>query len=39
MHRSLVTSCALSPAGRRFVISYFMMDDTILIFEPPVRNR
>ena len=27
------------PAGRRFVVSYFMMDDSILIFEPPIRNR
>ncbi|GBF93267.1 protofilament ribbon of flagellar microtubules [Raphidocelis subcapitata] len=25
-------------AGRSFVLSYFMMDDSILIFEPPVRN-
>ena len=24
---------------RRFVVSYFMMDDTMLIFEPPVRNN
>jgi len=24
--------------GRRFIVSYFMMDDTIQIFEPPVRN-
>mmetsp|Transcript_2187 Transcript_2187/g.5552 ORF Transcript_2187/g.5552 Transcript_2187/m.5552 type:complete len:646 (+) Transcript_2187:132-2069(+) len=23
---------------RRFVLSYFMMDDTIQVFEPPVRN-
>lgn len=23
---------------RRYVLSYFMMDDTILVFEPPVRN-
>ena len=23
---------------RRFIISYFMSDDTILVFEPPVRN-
>jgi len=27
-----------SDQGRRFIISYFMMDDTIQIFEPPVRN-
>ncbi|EFJ52449.1 hypothetical protein VOLCADRAFT_79034 [Volvox carteri f. nagariensis] len=24
--------------ARRFILSYFMMDDTLLIFEPPVRN-
>nr|KAG5693047.1 hypothetical protein BaRGS_028807 [Batillaria attramentaria] len=24
--------------GRRFIISYFLRDDTILVFEPPVRN-
>lgn len=24
--------------GRRFILSYFLMDDTIQIFEPPVRN-
>lgn len=24
--------------GRRFVLSYFMMDDSLLIFEPPIRN-
>ncbi|GAX85745.1 hypothetical protein CEUSTIGMA_g13160.t1 [Chlamydomonas eustigma] len=24
--------------GRRFVLSYFMMDDTIMVFEPPLRN-
>jgi hypothetical protein len=24
--------------GRRFVLSYFLMDDSLLIFEPPVRN-
>jgi hypothetical protein len=23
---------------RSFVLSYFMMDDSLLIFEPPVRN-
>ena len=23
---------------RRFIISYFLADDTILVFEPPVRN-
>ncbi|KAK7090027.1 EF-hand domain-containing family member C2-like isoform X2 [Littorina saxatilis] len=23
---------------RRFIISYFMSDDTLLVFEPPVRN-
>ncbi len=23
---------------RRFIISYFLSDDTILVFEPPVRN-
>ncbi|CAH1781543.1 unnamed protein product [Owenia fusiformis] len=23
---------------RRFIISYFMSDDTVLVFEPPVRN-
>ncbi|KIY92203.1 EF-hand domain-containing family member C2 [Monoraphidium neglectum] len=25
-------------AGRNFVLSYFLMDDSLLIFEPPVRN-
>ncbi len=25
-------------ADRRFIISYFMSDDTILIYEPPIRN-
>jgi len=25
-------------AERRFIISYFLSDDTILVFEPPVRN-
>ncbi|XP_064639145.1 EF-hand domain-containing family member C2-like [Lineus longissimus] len=25
-------------ADRRFIISYFLSDDTILVFEPPVRN-
>jgi DUF1126 PH-like domain len=25
-------------AGRRFVLSYFLMDDSMLLFEPPVRN-
>jgi hypothetical protein len=29
---------SVSHAGRRFVLSYFMMDDSLLIFEPPVRN-
>mmetsp|Transcript_40195 Transcript_40195/g.89186 ORF Transcript_40195/g.89186 Transcript_40195/m.89186 type:complete len:635 (-) Transcript_40195:736-2640(-) len=24
--------------ARRFVMSYFMMDDTVQIFEPPIRN-
>ena len=24
--------------GRRFVLSYFMMDDTMMVFEEPVRN-
>ena len=24
--------------SRRFIISYFLSDDTILVFEPPVRN-
>lgn len=23
---------------RRFIISYFLADDTVLVFEPPVRN-
>lgn len=23
---------------RRFIISYFLADDTMLVFEPPVRN-
>ena len=23
---------------RRFIISYFLSDDTVLVFEPPVRN-
>ena len=23
---------------RRFIISYFLSDDTILVYEPPVRN-
>jgi hypothetical protein len=32
--------CGLShaDAGRRFVLSYFLMDDSVLIFEPPIRN-
>lgn len=32
--------CHLSHAdvSRRFVLSYFLMDDSLLIFEPPVRN-
>ncbi len=25
-------------ASRSFVLSYFMMDDSVLIFEPPIRN-
>jgi hypothetical protein len=25
-------------ADRGFIISYFLSDDTILVFEPPVRN-
>jgi hypothetical protein len=24
---------------RRFIISYFLSDDTLLVFEPPVRKR
>eukprot|EP00879_Flechtneria_rotunda_P003529 GHRR01003761.1.p1 GENE.GHRR01003761.1~~GHRR01003761.1.p1 ORF type:complete len:637 (+),score=222.63 GHRR01003761.1:163-2073(+) len=32
------SSVSHADAGRRFVLSYFMMDDSILIFEPPVRN-
>ncbi|KAG1675125.1 hypothetical protein FOA52_003348 [Chlamydomonas sp. UWO 241] len=24
--------------GRKFILSYFMMDDTVQLFEPPVRN-
>jgi hypothetical protein len=24
--------------ARRFVLSYFMMDDTVQVYEPPVRN-
>ncbi|KAG2501001.1 hypothetical protein HYH03_000822 [Edaphochlamys debaryana] len=24
--------------ARRFILSYFMMDDSLLVFEPPVRN-
>ena len=24
--------------GRRFVLSYFMMDDTLMVFEEPIRN-
>ncbi len=32
-------SVSAAEAGRRFVLSYFLMDDSILIFEPPVRNR
>ncbi len=24
---------------RRFTLSYFTMDDTIAVFEPPMRNR
>ena len=24
--------------ARRFVLSYFMMDDTVQVFEPPIRN-
>jgi hypothetical protein len=29
---------ALLLPGRRFVLSFFMMDDSLLIFEPPIRN-
>lgn len=32
-HRHSATDLA-----RRFIVSYFMMDDSLLIFEPPVRN-
>ncbi|WIA37576.1 hypothetical protein OEZ86_014482 [Tetradesmus obliquus] len=32
------SSVSHADAGRRFVLSYFMMDDSLLIFEPPVRN-
>jgi EF-hand domain-containing protein 1 len=24
--------------GRQFIVQYFMADDTISVFEPPVRN-
>eukprot|EP00775_Hariotina_reticulata_P011400 gene11400-11548_t len=33
-----VSSVSHADAGRRFVLSYFMMDDSILLFEAPVRN-
>lgn len=35
-----VAGRALSPADaeRRFVLSYFLADDTLSVFEPPVRN-
>lgn len=44
--RSAINTCSASSthahlhvyAGRRFVLSYFMMDDNLLIFEPPIRN-
>ncbi|KAL6762171.1 hypothetical protein V8C86DRAFT_2521922 [Haematococcus lacustris] len=29
---------SLTDLARRFVLSYFMMDDTIQVYEPPVRN-
>jgi hypothetical protein len=32
------SSVSHADAGRRCVLSYFMMDDSLLIFEPPVRN-
>ncbi len=32
-HKHSVTDLA-----RRFILSYFMMDDSVLIFEPPLRN-
>jgi hypothetical protein len=32
------SSVSHADAGRRFVLSYLMMDDSLLIFEPPVRN-
>ena len=25
-------------ASRRFIISYYLSDDTVAVFEPPVRN-
>ncbi|KAI8464444.1 MAG: hypothetical protein J3K34DRAFT_526184 [Monoraphidium minutum] len=31
-------SLSHADAGRCFVLSYFLMDDSLLIFEPPVRN-
>jgi len=33
----LVTDVAVD-RDRRFIVSYFRTDDTMLIFEPPVRN-
>ena len=33
----MVTSKPIDQS-RRFIISYFLSDDTILVFEPPVRN-
>ncbi|KAF8065932.1 efhc2 [Scenedesmus sp. PABB004] len=32
------SAVSASDAGRRFVLSYFLMDDSLLIFEPPLRN-
>lgn len=29
---------APADAERRFVLSYFLADDTLSVFEPPVRN-
>ncbi len=31
-------SVAPADAPRRFVISYFLADDTVSVFEPPIRN-
>jgi len=38
MARTPTHALSHADAGRSFVLSYFLMDDSILIFEPPVRN-